>query len=97
MKNDRVFIQIVDRDVPFEVVARKAGHKVKIGSTAGKWLKVQELTRNDVIVSTALFQSIHVLAVVEKPSGRPPQKKKAATQPALLTMPGSAPGIAGLA
>ncbi len=71
MKGDRVEI-VVDAGATtrtYEVMASKAGRKVKI-TTQGDTVEVSELTRGGTVVRAARFMAARVVALVECPAGR---------------------------
>jgi hypothetical protein len=75
VKGDRVEI-VIDAGgtaKTYEVAATRAGRRVEVVNRRGL-VEVTELTRGGVAVRTARFMASRVLALVEHPANRRPQK-----------------------
>ena len=75
MKGDRVEI-VIDAGGEtrnYEVTATKAGRRVEVVNRRGL-IEVSEVTRGGVAVRTARFMSSRVLALVEHPAPRRPDR-----------------------
>jgi hypothetical protein len=76
MKGDRVEI-VVDTGggstKAYEVAATRAGRRVEVVTRRGL-VEVNEVTRSGVVVRTARFMSSRVVALVEHPAPRHPDR-----------------------
>ena len=77
MKGDRVEI-VIDAGGEtrnYEVAATKAGRRVEVVNRRGL-VEVSEVTRGGAVVRTARFMSSRVLALVEHPAPRRPDRQR---------------------
>lgn len=77
MKGDRVEI-VIDAGGEtrnYEVTATKAGRRVEVVNRRGL-VEVSEVTRGGAVVRTARFMSSRVLALVEHPAPRRPDRQR---------------------
>jgi len=77
MKGDRVEI-VVDTGgatKTYEVAATRAGRRVEVINRRGVF-EVTEVTRSGVAVRTARFMASRVLALVEHPAARRPERNR---------------------
>jgi hypothetical protein len=58
----------------YEVTATRAGRRVEVVTRRGV-VEVNEVTRSGVVVRTARFMSTRVLALVEHPAPRRPERQ----------------------
>ena len=75
MKGDRVEI-VIDaggNTMSYEVAATRAGRRVEVVNRRGV-IEVSEVTRGGTPVRTARFMSSRILALVEHPAPRRPEK-----------------------
>ena len=77
MKGDRVEI-VIDAGGEtrnYEIAATKAGRRVEVVNRRGL-VEVSEVTRGGAVVRTARFMSSRVLALVEHPAPRRPDRQR---------------------